>query len=107
MNFLEELLLLFFFFCFFQENHDDGAQVMTNDDVLGDEIPEDQERGLKQFCYQMLKLNPGVCSLRLIFLFFSPPLFSSSSSMPALLYQTMAKIIIVSLPSLNLSIYSI
>ncbi|XP_022966528.1 mRNA-capping enzyme isoform X1 [Cucurbita maxima] len=41
------------------ENHDDGTQMMTNDDILGDEIPEDQERALKHFCYQMLKLNAG------------------------------------------------
>lgn len=81
--YFEELFDFFFFGCLFQENHDDGAQVMTNDDVLGDEIPEDQERALKHFCYQMLKLNAGVCSLSL-FLFFP---------MPSLLYQTMANII--------------
>ncbi|CAK7333549.1 unnamed protein product [Dovyalis caffra] len=34
--------------------------VMTNDDVLGDEIPNDQLDALRQFCYQALKLNvPG------------------------------------------------
>ncbi|KAJ6299974.1 hypothetical protein OIU76_020881 [Salix suchowensis] len=34
--------------------------VMTNDDVLGDEIPNDQLDALRQFCYQTLKLNvPG------------------------------------------------
>ncbi|KAJ4834759.1 hypothetical protein Tsubulata_012596 [Turnera subulata] len=34
--------------------------IMTNDDVLGDEIPSDQLDALRQFCYQTLKLNiPG------------------------------------------------
>ncbi|KAJ7961298.1 mRNA-capping enzyme [Quillaja saponaria] len=33
--------------------------VMTNDDVLGDEIPQDQLQALRQFCYQSLKLNVG------------------------------------------------
>ncbi|KAL5555204.1 hypothetical protein UlMin_037440 [Ulmus minor] len=32
---------------------------MTNDDVLGDEIPWDQQEALRQFCYQSLKLNVG------------------------------------------------
>ncbi|KAF9680005.1 hypothetical protein SADUNF_Sadunf06G0075200 [Salix dunnii] len=31
--------------------------IMTNDDVLGDEIPNDQMDELRQFCYQTLKLN--------------------------------------------------
>lgn len=30
---------------------------MTNDDVLGDEIPVDQLDALRLFCYQTLKLN--------------------------------------------------
>ena len=62
-----DYFILFFkkIFLVFQENHDDGTQMMTNDDILGDEIPEDQERALKHFCYQMLKLNAGVCSLTL------------------------------------------
>ncbi|KAL2554749.1 mRNA capping enzyme family protein [Forsythia ovata] len=33
--------------------------VMTNDDILGDIIPADQQDTLRQFCYQSLKL-PGV-----------------------------------------------
>ncbi|XP_054780528.1 uncharacterized protein LOC129288148 isoform X2 [Prosopis cineraria] len=41
-----------------QENHETDA-VMTNDDVLGDEIPLDQQDGFRQFCYQSLKLNFG------------------------------------------------
>ncbi|KAJ4704509.1 mRNA-capping enzyme-like [Melia azedarach] len=32
---------------------------MTNDDVLGDEIPNDQLDAFRQFCYQTLKLNHG------------------------------------------------
>ncbi|KAJ8899770.1 hypothetical protein K2173_019470 [Erythroxylum novogranatense] len=41
------------------ENHE-MAVIMTNDDVLGDEIPNDQLDALRQFCYQTLKLNvPG------------------------------------------------
>ncbi|KAM7271796.1 hypothetical protein ACFE04_031010 [Oxalis oulophora] len=53
------------------EEDDDGVLVvaeqennvvevrMTNDDLLGDEIPEDQLYAMKQFCYQMLKMNFG------------------------------------------------
>ncbi|PRQ43021.1 putative mRNA (guanine-N(7)-)-methyltransferase [Rosa chinensis] len=33
--------------------------VMTNDDILGDEIPRDQQEAMRQFCYQSLKLPPG------------------------------------------------
>ncbi|PON36910.1 mRNA capping enzyme, bifunctional [Parasponia andersonii] len=33
--------------------------VMSNDDVLGDEIPWDQQESLRQFCYQSLKLGGG------------------------------------------------
>jgi len=36
---------------------------MTNDDVLGDEIPSDQQDALRQFCYQTLKLVVGVSLL--------------------------------------------
>ncbi|KAJ4898297.1 mRNA capping enzyme family protein [Raphanus sativus] len=32
---------------------------MSNDDVLGDEIPHDQEEGYRQFFYRMLSLNIG------------------------------------------------
>ena len=28
--------------------------MMTNDDVLGDEIPWDQQEALRQFCFQSL-----------------------------------------------------
>ncbi|TKY63429.1 mRNA-capping enzyme [Spatholobus suberectus] len=41
-----------------QENHETDAR-MTNDDVLGDEIPTDQQDALRQFCYQTLKLGVG------------------------------------------------
>ncbi|KAL7248481.1 hypothetical protein ACSBR2_003251 [Camellia fascicularis] len=34
--------------------------VMTNDDVLGDSIPFDQQNAMRQFCYQALKLGIGV-----------------------------------------------
>lgn len=37
---------------------------MSNDDVLGDEIPPDQEEGYRQFFYRMLSLNIGVCNLK-------------------------------------------
>ncbi|XP_010256688.1 PREDICTED: mRNA-capping enzyme [Nelumbo nucifera] len=35
-------------------------EVMTNDDILGDAIPNDQQDMLRQFCYHSLKLVPGV-----------------------------------------------
>nr|KAJ0189523.1 hypothetical protein LSAT_V11C800428410 [Lactuca sativa] len=41
-----------------EENHDTEG-VMTNDDVLGDSIPQDQQDGFRQFCYQALKLSAG------------------------------------------------
>ncbi|PSS23801.1 MRNA guanylyltransferase [Actinidia chinensis var. chinensis] len=41
------------------ENHETDA-VMTNDDVLGDSIPFDQQNAMRQFCYQALKLGIGV-----------------------------------------------
>ncbi|XP_020202950.1 mRNA-capping enzyme isoform X1 [Cajanus cajan] len=41
-----------------QENHETDSR-MTNDDVLGDEIPADQQDALRQFCYQTLKLGVG------------------------------------------------
>ncbi|KAL0344487.1 UNVERIFIED_CONTAM: capping enzyme, partial [Sesamum radiatum] len=34
--------------------------VMTNDDILGDKVPSDQEVAMRQFCYQSLKLPTGV-----------------------------------------------
>ncbi|KAK6944694.1 mRNA capping enzyme, adenylation domain [Dillenia turbinata] len=40
------------------ENHEETA-LMTNDDVLGDAIPFEQQETMRQFCYQALKLNPG------------------------------------------------
>ncbi|KAK4798901.1 hypothetical protein SAY86_024266 [Trapa natans] len=39
-------------------NHEIEAH-MTNDDVLGDDIPRDQVDGFRHFCYQTLKLNTG------------------------------------------------
>jgi mRNA-capping enzyme len=42
--------------------HDDNQEVegvMTNDDVLGDSIPMDQQEMMRQFCYQSLKLTVG------------------------------------------------
>lgn len=46
--------------------------MMTNDDILGDEIPWDQQESMRQFCYQTLKLVVGVGMLRLsVFLMFS------------------------------------
>ncbi|CAL5210801.1 unnamed protein product [Lathyrus oleraceus] len=41
-----------------QENHETGT-LMTNDDVLGDEIPSDQQDAFRQFCYQTLRLGVG------------------------------------------------
>ena len=46
----------------FQENHEIDT-VMTNDDVLGDSIPFDQQDAMRQFCYQALKLGIGVGTL--------------------------------------------
>ncbi|XP_027334116.1 mRNA-capping enzyme-like isoform X2 [Abrus precatorius] len=40
------------------DNHETDTR-MTNDDVLGDEIPTDQQDALRQFCYQTLKLGVG------------------------------------------------
>ncbi|CAI9761854.1 unnamed protein product [Fraxinus pennsylvanica] len=39
-----------------QENHETQL-VMTNDDILGDDIPKDQQETLQLFCYQSLKLS--------------------------------------------------
>ncbi|XVF78902.1 hypothetical protein PTKIN_Ptkin14bG0175100 [Pterospermum kingtungense] len=41
------------------ENYETGV-VLTNDDILGDEIPKDQQESLRLFCHQTLKLNVGV-----------------------------------------------
>jgi mRNA-capping enzyme len=40
---------------------------MTIDDVLGDEIPADQQDALRQFCYQSLKLGAGVSLIKVFF----------------------------------------
>lgn len=37
--------------------------IMRNDDVLGDEIPNDQQDAFRQFCFQTLKLGVGVSLL--------------------------------------------
>ncbi|CDP06519.1 unnamed protein product [Coffea canephora] len=37
--------------------------VMTNDDILGDAIPSEQQEALRQFVYQSLKLSVGVKGL--------------------------------------------
>ena len=36
--------------------------MLTNDDLLGDNIPSDQEVVMRQFVYQTMKLPGGVCS---------------------------------------------
>ncbi|KAJ7977428.1 mRNA-capping enzyme [Quillaja saponaria] len=41
----------------FQENL--GRSVLTNDDVLGDPVPSYQLQSMRQFCYQVLKMNAG------------------------------------------------
>ncbi|XP_073221868.1 uncharacterized protein [Cicer arietinum] len=41
-----------------QENHEIET-IMTNDDVLGDEIPNDQQDAFRKFCFQILKLGVG------------------------------------------------
>lgn len=40
---------------------------MTNDDVLGDEIPVDQQNAFRQFCYQTLRLGVGVSFLTFMY----------------------------------------
>lgn len=45
---------------FLQEETHQVEVKMSNDDVLGDEIPHDQEEGYRQFFYRMLSLNIGV-----------------------------------------------
>ncbi|CAI9098387.1 OLC1v1035024C1 [Oldenlandia corymbosa var. corymbosa] len=39
--------------------NNDADVVLTNDDVLGDSIPVEQQEALRQFCYQILKLPAG------------------------------------------------
>ncbi|PIA38958.1 hypothetical protein AQUCO_02700264v1 [Aquilegia coerulea] len=41
--------------------HEDTApnEILTNDDVLGDAIPYDQQEKMRQFCYHSLKLGAG------------------------------------------------
>lgn len=48
--------------CNIQESHETQA-TLTNDDLLGDKIPCDQEIAMRQFCYQTLKLPGGVFSI--------------------------------------------
>ncbi|XP_015894469.3 uncharacterized protein LOC107428455 [Ziziphus jujuba] len=38
---------------------DSNSVMMTNDDVLGDEIPWEQQDAFRKFCYQSLKLGVG------------------------------------------------
>ncbi|XP_039044167.1 mRNA-capping enzyme-like isoform X2 [Hibiscus syriacus] len=40
------------------ENHETDL-ALTNDDILGDEVPRDQLESMRSFCYQTLKLNVG------------------------------------------------
>ncbi|KAI4318965.1 hypothetical protein MLD38_032617 [Melastoma candidum] len=40
-------------------DNDEVVTRMTNDDVLGDDIPKDQLDDFRRFCYQTLKLNVG------------------------------------------------
>ena len=49
-------------FLLFQENYEIDT-VMTNDDVLGDSIPFNQQDAMRKFCYQALKLGIGVGTL--------------------------------------------
>jgi len=46
---------------------------MTNDDVLGDPIPSNQLRAMREVCYQLLKLGTGVgiCGFLLISVYLS------------------------------------
>lgn len=52
---------------------------MSNDDILGDEIPYYQEEAYRQFCYKMLLMNVGVgiskCPFVIIPSFCSFPLY--------------------------------
>ncbi|KAL6496191.1 hypothetical protein OROGR_029449 [Orobanche gracilis] len=41
------------------ESHE-SQLVMTNDDILGDKIPSDQEIALRHFCFHIMKLPGGV-----------------------------------------------
>lgn len=43
---------------------------MSNDDILGDGIPPDQEEAMRQFCYQSLKLPGTVDYISFFFLSF-------------------------------------
>ncbi|OVA10755.1 Dual specificity phosphatase [Macleaya cordata] len=42
-----------------QDNNHAQNEVLTNDDVLGDAIPYDQQDAMRQFCYHSLKLGTG------------------------------------------------
>ncbi|XP_073149927.1 uncharacterized protein [Henckelia pumila] len=42
------------------DGNQEAQLILTNDDILGDKIPSDQETMLRQFCYQSLKLSGGV-----------------------------------------------
>lgn len=62
-------MVVLYIYCFltaswFQEESHQVDVKMSNDDVLGDEIPPDQEEGYRQFFYRMLSLNIGVCNLK-------------------------------------------
>lgn len=46
---------------FFQEHTDN--KILTNDDILGDAIPIDQQDAMRHLCYQMLDLTATVWNL--------------------------------------------
>lgn len=39
-------------------------QEMTSDDILGDPVPSNQQETMRNFCYQALKMNVKVGTLR-------------------------------------------
>lgn len=53
-------------------------KLITNDDVLGDPIPHDQQDAMRLICYQLFDLTPSVCNLQTSSLFSSYAQFAQS-----------------------------
>jgi len=66
-------------FSFFQEHVE--PKIITNDDVLGDPIPYDQQDSMRHTCYQLFDLTPSVCNQQ-NFVFMSYYVFLSAICSP-------------------------
>lgn len=47
------------------QNHEDD-KVITNDDILGDAVPYDQQDFLRSICFRLLELVPSVSLQRVV-----------------------------------------